>query len=165
MAERLRRFFRLNFRLHTIIAPSVVGRGMPAPLKSLVGLILNLVAVVYCFGLDYYFIHSSGSVQDAENNGLGPTVFGLGIVGLLFSIALLVQLALVFIELRKPKWGGNGGGSSGGSPHDGERNFDADAVVARYLAQRQAQADSGSPAAPGLRGGTVSRPSFGKNKR
>ena len=138
----------------------VVGRGMPAPLKSVVGLILNLVAVGYCFGLAYYFIHTSGSLQEAENNGLGPTVFGLGIVGLLFCVPLLVKIVLVFIELRKPRLGGGAGGSSPG----GDDKFDADAVVARYVAEGQLKAVSSSPGAtPAVGGGgSARRPSFGR---
>lgn len=113
---------------------------LPAPLKSVVGLIWSFFPVVYCFGLDYYFIHSSGSLQDAENNGLGPTVYGLGIVGLLFCIPLLVKFVLIFIELRKPRL--SVGGSSPGGDDDG---FDADAVIARYMAQGKLEAVSNSP--------------------
>jgi uncharacterized membrane protein len=130
---------------------------MPAPLKSVVSLILNVVAVVYCFGLDYYFIHISGSLEEAENNGLGPTVYGLGIVGLLFCIPVLVKLVLVFIELRKPRLGGGAGGSSPG----GDDTFDADAVVARYLAEGQLKTGSGSPGDT-RGGGSARRPSFGR---
>lgn len=142
-----------------------MGRGMPTPLKSVVGLILNLVAVVYCFGLVYYFIHISGSVQEAENNGLGPTVFGLGIVGLLFCVPLLVKIVLIFIELRKPRSGG-GGGADGSSP-GGDDKFDADAVVARYMAEGQLKTVSSSPGdTPAVGGGgSARRPSFGRKNR
>ena len=118
---------------------------------------MSFVPVIYCGYLVYYFYNLSGSMQEVENNGLGPTVWGLAIVGLLFCIPLVVKLALVFIELRKPKLSVDGG-PSGGSSHKGEGNFDADAVIARYVAQRRAQADS--PATPA--GGTASRPSFGQ---
>jgi len=139
---------------------TVVARVMPSPLKSVIGLILNLVAVVYCFGLDYYFIHNCGSLQEAENQGLGPTVWGLAIVGLLFCIPVLLKLVLVFIELRKPRLGGGAGGSSPG----GDDKFDADAVVARYLAAGQSETVSSSPGSTRLvgGGGSAKRPGFGR---
>ena len=133
---------------------------MSTPLRSLVGLILSFVPVVYCFGLDYYFIHSSGSLQDVENNGLGPTVYGLGIVGLLFCIPLLVKFILIFIELRKPRLDVGGGGSSPG----GDDGFDADAVVARYVTQAQLQTASNSPGATPAGGGGSAR-RFGRKNR
>ena len=134
---------------------------MPAPLKAVVGLVLNLVAVVYCFGLDYYFIHSCGSLKDAEDAGLGPTVWGLAIVGLLFCVPLLVKIVLIFIELRKPKSGGVG---AGGPSPGGDDKFDADAVVAHYVAQQQLKTVSNSPGATPTvrRGGSARRPSFGR---
>src|SRR5690349_6053941 len=126
---------------------------MTTPLRSLVGFILSFVPVIYCGGLVYYFIHSSGSLQDAENNGLGPTVYGLGVVGLLFCIPIIVKCVLIFIELRKPRLSVEGG--VGWSPPSGDDKFDADAVVARYMAQRQLDIDSSAPgAAPGANSGS-----------
>jgi hypothetical protein len=132
---------------------------MPTPLKSVVALVGSFVPVIYCGWLAYYFFHVSGSVQEAENNGLASTILGLAIVGLLFCIPLVVKLVLVFIELRKPR----SDGGSGGSPHSGNDTFDADAVVARYMAQRPANAASGSPAVDGS--GSASRPVFGRKAR
>lgn len=144
---------------------------LPTPLKSVVGLILSFVPPIYCGGLVYYFVHSSGSWQDAENNGLGPTAVGLSLVGLLSSIPLLVKLVLIFIELRKPRLGGGAGGGNGGgldgSPGGGGDTFDADAVVARYIAQRQSETVSNSSAAARAHGAGVSagRTSFGHNNK
>ena len=55
-------------------------------LKSVIGVIGTLVAILYCGRLLYYFLDLTGSVQEAETNGLGPTLLGLGAVGLLFCI-------------------------------------------------------------------------------
>ncbi len=132
-------------------------------MKSVIALIGSFVPVIYCGYLVYYFVNlSNWSLQEVEDNGLAPTVFGLAVVGLLFSIPLVVKLVLVFIALRKPRSGGGAG--TGGAPHGGDGTFDADAVVARYLAQRQAE--TGSPSAPRTReGASTSRPSFGRKNR
>jgi len=55
------------------------------PLKSEFGVIGALVPILYCGSLLYYFLDFSGSVQEAETDGLGPTLLGLGAVGLLFA--------------------------------------------------------------------------------
>jgi hypothetical protein len=48
--------------------------------------------ILYCGGLLYYFLDFSGSVQEAEMDGLGPTLLGLGVVGLLFCIPFIVKI-------------------------------------------------------------------------
>ena len=48
--------------------------------KSALGVIAALVPIVYCGGLIYYFLHVSGSFQAAQDDGLGATVVGLGVV-------------------------------------------------------------------------------------
>ena len=69
-------------------------------LKSVFGVIGALVPILYCGGLLYYFIDSSGSLQDAERNGLGPTLLGLGTVGLFFCIPLIVKVVRIFAGPR-----------------------------------------------------------------
>ena len=46
--------------------------------KSVYGLIGAVMPVAYCFYLFYYFLDVAGSVKEAEDMGLGPTVLGLG---------------------------------------------------------------------------------------
>lgn len=130
---------------------------MTTPLKYTIGFVLSFVPPIYCAYVVYYLINTSGSLQDAENNGLGPTLLGLTIVGVLSCIPLLVKIVLVFIELRRPKLRVAGGGDDGGD------TFDADAVVARYLAQRPP--GSGEETAAGLKDGTASRLSFGRKTK
>ena len=102
-----------------------------------------IVPFFYCSGLLIYFIHEGGSVEGAISIGLGPTLLGLAIVDLLFSIPLIVVIFLIFRGTRPP--GSDGRGGRSGS-HDGENGFDADAVVARYLAKGPVQAAAGPPA-------------------
>ena len=129
-------------------------------MKPVFGVIGAVVPVVYCGYLLYYFLDVSGSVQEAERDGLGPTLMGLGIVGLLFCIVLIVKLFWIFGGPRSP-------GSGGRSTHEGEDEFDADAAVARYLARQAAEAAAGSPVAPHATEGATParRPSFGRKTR
>ena len=133
-------------------------------LKSVFGVIAALVPVLYWGGLFYYFLDVGGSVQEAETIGLGPTLLGLGVVGLLFCIPLVVKIVRIFAGPRSPGSGGRGGPDA--STHDGDGGFDADAVVARYMARRSAEAAPGSAAAPPAReGGPARRPGFGRKTR
>jgi hypothetical protein len=101
------------------------------------------VPFFYCGGLLIYFIHEGGSVEGAISIGLGPTLLGLAILDLLFSIPLFVVIFRIFLGRRPPRSDGRGGRSG---PHDGEDAFDADAVVARYLAMGPTQTADGPPA-------------------
>jgi hypothetical protein len=141
-----------------------VGCGMRT-WKSVFGVIGAFVPILYCGGLLYYFLDLSGSVQEAETDGLGPTLLGLGTVGLLFCIPLIVKIVRIFAGPRSPGPGGRDGPDA--STHDGEDVFDADAVLARYMARLSAEAAPGSsPARPAHEGGRPSRPrSFGRKIR
>ena len=132
-------------------------------LKLALGVIGALVPILYCGGLIYYFVDMSGSVEDAQTIGLGPTLLGLTIVGLLFCAALVVKVLRIFMEARAP--GSDGRGGSGASTPDGD--FDPDAVLARYMAQRSAEGASGAPAAPPAQdgGGPAARSGFGRRVR
>lgn len=134
--------------------------------KSILGTIGWLLPVLYCGGLVYYFVFEigGGSLSFVSMLGLGPTVWGLAAIGLLFALGLAVKIARL------------AGETSGGSPSadtpGGRRpsapdddSFDPDAVVARYLASQamQGQANAASPA-PGRMSGTAP-PSFGRRRR
>lgn len=90
---------------------------------------------------------------------------GLGAFFLLFCILLIWKVVRIFIGLRSP--GSGGRGNIPGSRPDGEGEFDADAVLARYMAQRQAEAAPGSPAAALAQKSTgqAKRPGFGRKSR
>lgn len=116
-------------------------------LKSGFGVLGALLPILYCGGLLFYFLDLSGSPQEAADTGLGPTVLGLGAVGLLFCIPLIFKIAKFFAPPRSPESGGPDGGSG----------FDADKAIARYLAR---EASSGSSSARD--GGLAPRPGFGR---
>jgi hypothetical protein len=132
-------------------------------MKSAFGVIGALLPILYCGGLLYYFLNLSGSPQEAERDGLGPTLLGLGAVGLLFCIPLIVKLVGIFAAPRSP--GSDGGPDA--SRRDGGGGFDADAAVARYMARRSPEAAPGAAAAPAAReGADPAKPSsFGRKIR
>jgi len=135
-----------------------MGREAALPsFKSVFGVARAAIPVCYCGYLLYYFVDVSGSMNEAWDTGLGPTVLGLGVVSMLFSIPLLLKLVKMFSGPRRP-WSG------GGAPTDDDDDDNgaaADAIVARYLAQRSAEAAASPPAARPAPGGS-SRPSFGR---
>ena len=141
--------------------------------KSVFGVARAGLPVLYCGYLLYYFLDVSGSVQEARDIGLGPTLLGLGIVGPLFCIPLTMKIVRLFIRPRSPGSGSSGSGltgSGGRGPDapssDGESGIDADAVVARYLARRSAEAAAASPAAPRAQEGRrPASPSFGRRSK
>jgi hypothetical protein len=131
-------------------------------LKPLLGLLSTIFAVGYCGYLVYYFLHISGSLKEAENEGLGPTVVGLGIVGLIFGCVLLVKLYLIFTSLRSTR--SSRRGRPDGPSGDDTGGFDADAVIARYMARQAAEAAATPPIVPPRNdGGGPPRPTgFGR---
>jgi hypothetical protein len=132
-----------------------VGRDMPAKWA-----IRTIVPVLYCGGLLVYFIHVGGSVDGAISIGLGPTLLGLSAVGLLFSIPLIVAIFRISRGTRPP------GSDRRGWPHDGGDGFDADAVIARYLADGPTQAAASPPApSPSSAGDAAKRTVFGRRSR
>lgn len=136
-------------------------------LKSVFGVIRALFPVFYCGGLLYYFLDVARSVDEAQQMGLGPTLLGLGAVALLFCIPSTLKVVRMFARLRAPGSGGHGGPDA--PAHDGKDDFDADAVLARYMAQRPAEAapEPTSPAAPRAQepSAPAARPSFGRRVR
>lgn len=106
-------------------------------IKSILGAIGALVPVAYCGGLLYYFIHNSGSIDDAKSIGLGPTLLGLAVVGGLFLIGFLVRIAwMINAAAGSAERTNHSGAKPSSLDSDNDDDFDADAVVARYMAQR-----------------------------
>ena len=130
--------------------------------RSGFGVIRAVVPIVYCGGLIYYFVDLSGSMEEAKADGLGPTVLGLGAVGVLFSIPLIMKIVRLFAGPRSP--GSSGHGRPDAPTPDGESGFDADAAVARYMERRSTEAGPVSPTSPPARegGAPATRSSFGR---
>ena len=144
------------------MAPIAVGHGMRS-LKSIFGVAGALAPIFYCGYLLYYFLGVSGSVKEAWDIGLGPTVLGLGVVALLFCIPLIWKLLKMFSGPRWPGSASRPNAPPGHGDDDDDGGAAADAIVARYLAQRSAEAAPNTPAARAPQGGgPARRPSFGR---
>ena len=132
-------------------------------LKPALRVIRGIVPIIYCGCLVYYFLDVSGSVQEAANDGLGPTILGLGAVGLLFSVPFILNIVRFLAGLHSRGRGGGGGSA----PLKQDDAFDADAVIARYKAQQSTEAGSGAAAAPLTQkgGGPAKGPSFGRKTK
>ena len=133
--------------------------------KSVVGVIGGLLAVLYFGGLLYYFVGTAGSIETAQEIGLGPTLLGLGLIGLVFCIVLIARIVRIFFPRGASATGGRG--DPGASTKDDEGAFDADAVIARHMARRPAEAASTTPTMPPGRegGGSTSPQGFGRRVR
>jgi hypothetical protein len=114
--------------------------------RSGIAVIGALLPIIYCGGLLYYFIDVGGSIEGAQQIGLGPTVLGLGVVGLLFCIPVILKIIRVVARLSSH--GPGGPGSPTATTHGAETGFDAAAAVARYMASRPAQPASPPATAP-----------------
>jgi hypothetical protein len=126
--------------------------------KTVVGLIGALVPIAYCGGLVWYFTQGN-ELTGPVGQGLGPTVLGLGAVGLLFCIPLVFKLMKLAAPARpdpnKPR--------DGADEEEAGSGFDADAALARYLA-RKAAAGGEVPVAAAAPAPVVAapRPGFGR---
>lgn len=121
-------------------------------------LILSLLPLVYIGGLLFYFTGFNGWSDGPIASGLGPTVLGLGAIGLLFCIPLVFRLLKLVIKPRGPT------SAKANEPAE-EPAFDADAALARYLARKAASGEP-MPEAPQAaafpREENAPRPVFGR---
>ena len=128
--------------------------------KSIFGLILAAIPVLYCGGLLFYFNGVRSSFGGWLDGGLGPTMLGLGAVGLLFLIPLVLRILRLFGGAGAP---GAGGGRADEAPKEEHSDFDPDAAISRYLARRSSGAgDPASPPAAYGGGGAVGQAGFGR---
>ncbi|MES2444228.1 MAG: hypothetical protein V4574_15480 [Pseudomonadota bacterium] len=124
--------------------------------KMIVGVIAAVLPVGYCGYLLFYFLDTGGSVENAVDMGLGPTILGLGGFGLLFCIPLVFKLIKAMSGPHAPKPGKAAADEAG--PGSG---FDADAALARYMARRTPEA-AAAAAIAAEREVTAPRPTFGR---
>lgn len=112
-------------------------------------LILSLLPLAYIGWLLFHFTSFDGWSDGLLSGGLGPTVLGLGAIGLLLCIPMLLRLLKLVIAPRGPS------PARPGDPPE-EPAFDADAALQRYLARKAAgEVDASIP-------GETPRPVFGR---
>jgi hypothetical protein len=102
-------------------------------MRAFIGWLLALIPVGYIGVMLWHFAGvGGGSMEGIVGIGLGPTVLGLAIVGLLFLIGPLLKMIRVAS-------GGNrvpGAGLDIGDDKPTE-GFDADAAFASYMSRRE----------------------------
>jgi hypothetical protein len=131
-------------------------------LKSVYGVARAVVPIGYCGYLLYYFLGVGGSVENAWDIGLGPTLLGLGVVALLFCVPLFFKIMRLIGGPRWPRSGGRPNPPPGHGDGDDADGFDADAAIARYMARKAQEESAASPPPAQQRGGSPARPSFGR---
>lgn len=125
--------------------------------KTVFGIVGALVPLVYCGALFFYFLRVGGSPEGVAGIGLGPTVLGLGAIGVLFCIPLILRIVkAVAGSPRKPEPDISTGARTAAPGSEPESSFDADAALARYMAKKASGLVEAPPVEPGV------RPAFGR---
>ncbi len=107
-------------------------------LGKVLGIIGALIPLVWIGWLLYHFVGvGGGTAEGVAGIGLGPTVIGLSIVGLLFALPLIIKLLRVTTGVNRVP-----GASFDAKLKPGEvavePAFDADAAFANYMRKRDA---------------------------
>lgn len=111
---------------------------MDNSLGKVLGIIGGLIPLVYIGWLLRHFIGvGGGTAEGVAGIGLGPTVIGLSIVGLLFALPLIIKLLRAATGVNRVP-----GASFDAKLKPGEvavePTFDADAAFANYMRNREA---------------------------
>ncbi|HMO77436.1 MAG TPA: hypothetical protein PKD99_04555 [Sphingopyxis sp.] len=124
-------------------------------MRAFIGWLFALVPVAYIGWLLWHFAGVGGDTMEGiVGIGLGPTVLGLSIVGLLFLIGPLVKMIRVASGANKVP----GGDLKVGDELPATEGFDADAALARYMSKRgEIPATSDEALSP-----PATRPQFGR---
>ena len=105
-------------------------------MRAFIGWLVALVPVFYIGWLLSHFAGVGGETMEGiVGIGLGPTVLGLAIVGLLFLIGPLVKMIRVASGTGKVP----GAGLKLGDDLPETEGFDADAALAHYMSKRGQQ--------------------------
>ena len=111
---------------------------MNKSLGKVLGVIAGLIPLVWIGWLLYHFVGvGGGTAEGVAGIGLGPTVIGLSIVGLLFALPLIIKLLRATTGVNRVP-----GASFDAKLKPGEvvvePEFDADAAFASYMRKREA---------------------------
>lgn len=95
--------------------------------------VFALIPIVYIGAMLWYFAGVGGnSAEGIVGIGLGPTVIGLAIVGLLLALPLVIKLLRVVSGTDRVP----GAGAAAGEPLADTQGFDPDAAFANYMRGR-----------------------------
>ena len=111
---------------------------MNTSLGKVLGVMVGLIPILYIGWLLYYFVGvGGGTAEGVAGIGLGPTVIGLSIVGLLFALPLIIKLLRATTGVNRVP-----GASFEAKLKPGEvvvePEFDPDAAFANYMRKREA---------------------------
>ncbi|HEV7340912.1 MAG TPA: hypothetical protein VGN68_04700 [Sphingopyxis sp.] len=111
---------------------------MNTSLGKVLGIIGGLIPLVWIGWLLYHFVGvGGGTAEGVAGIGLGPTVIGLSLVGLLFALPLIIKLLRAATGVNRVP-----GASFDAKLKPGEvvvePEFDADAAFASYMRKREA---------------------------
>lgn len=105
-------------------------------LGKMLAVIAGLLPLVYIGWLLRHFIGvGGGSIDGIVGIGLGPTVIGLSLVGLLFALPLIIKLLRATTGVNRVPGKDFNARLKPGEVSD-EPPFDADAVFANYMRKR-----------------------------
>ncbi|WP_332818416.1 hypothetical protein [Sphingopyxis sp.] len=111
-------------------------------LGKVLGVIGGIIPLVYIGWLLRHFVGvGGGTAEGVAFIGLGPTVIGLSIVGLLLALPLIIKLLRVATGVNRVPGANLKPGEVSDAPA-----FDADEVFANYMRKRDA-GEEGTPAA------------------
>lgn len=109
---------------------------MRLSIGGVLGIIGGLVPLAYIGWLLWYFMGVGGnSTEGIAMIGLGPTVMGLTIVGLLFALPLIIKLLRVVSGSNRVPGSRS---EKAGELSVETQGFDADAAFANYMRGRDA---------------------------
>ncbi len=110
-------------------------------LGKTLGVIAGLLPLLYIgFMLRHFVGVGGGSIDGIVGIGLGPTVIGLSIVGLLFALPLIIKLLRAATGVNRVPGKSFDTALKPGEVSD-EPSFDADAVFANYMRKRDQGGD------------------------
>ncbi len=111
---------------------------MDNSLGKILGVIGGLIPLIYIGWLLRHFIGVGGdTAEGVAFIGLGPTVIGLSVIGLLFAMPLIIKLLRAATGVNRVP------GASFKSDETMETaGFDADAAFANYMRGRETAADT-----------------------
>ena len=101
--------------------------------KSFLGLIPALLPILFCGGLLFHLNQVRTAAYGLLDNVLGPTMIGLGAIGLGFLVIFAMKLRRHLTPPAPPKTGPEG---LEAALEETKSDFDADAALARYMARR-----------------------------
>ena len=113
---------------------------MNISLGKVIGVIAGLIPIVYIGWMLRHFVGvGGGTAEGVAGIGLGPTVIGLSVVGLLFALPLIIKLLRATTGVNRVP-----GASFDAKLNPGEVSdapaFDADAAFANYMRNRDTTA-------------------------